>query len=291
MLRCAFLSMDNLDDYECYDQLLVPPLNNLGWNVDTISWRNETVDWNHYDVVIIRSCWDYQQEPERFLATLNTIEQSNATLTNSLALVKWNIQKTYLKKLEAKQIPIVPTLWKDQFKAEELISYYKRFETDNIIIKPEIGAGADHIFWLKKGEEEPHLQSLKATFKDTAFMVQPFLKPIITEGEYSLFFFDGNYSHTVLKTPKSGDFRVQEEHGGILQLVEADETLLNLGEKTLKALPEKPLYARIDLVQHKGAFVVIEVEIIEPSLYFNMDDESPQRFARSFQQWWNRNGK
>jgi glutathione synthase/RimK-type ligase-like ATP-grasp enzyme len=123
---------------------------------------------------------------------------------------------------------------------------------------------------------------LKAIFANREFMLQPFLTGIVEEGEYSLFYFYGHYSHSILKQPGSGDFRVQEEHGGQLKSIQPCEEMLTTARHCLAALPEDVLYARIDLVRHKNEFVVIEIELIEPSLYFNMDADSPQRFVDAF---------
>lgn len=127
------------------------------------------------------------------------------------------------------------------------------------------------------------LQKLSATYANQPVMVQPFMENIINEGEFSLFYFDGSYSHAILKTPEAGDFRVQEEHGGRLQSIKADYSLKQAGRKIMQVLPETPLYARVDVVRiGDNHFALMELELIEPSLYFNMDEKSPDRFARAF---------
>lgn len=112
-------------------------------------------------------------------------------------------------------------------------------------------------------------------------MVQAFEKTILDKGEYSLFYFNGKYSHSINKLPAAGDFRVQEEHGGSLESIVPNPSMLTLAQKTLEALPSDSLYARIDMLNTNKGLAIIEVELIEPSLYFNMDDESPQRFAQA----------
>ena len=109
--HCAILSMDQLDDFESYDDLLDEPLANIGWKTRTVSWRDNSIDWNQFDVVVIRSTWDYQDDPDLFIQQLKRIDQSSARLENPLELVLWNINKTYLKELEQKGSCIVPTLW------------------------------------------------------------------------------------------------------------------------------------------------------------------------------------
>ena len=285
MNHCAFLSMDNLDDFECYDHLLFDPLQKKGWEIEEISWRDANVNWNRFDVVVIRSSWDYQQAPAAFLDTLREIDQSSAHLENSLQLVEWNIDKTYLRDLQNKGVEIVPTQWHTQFDEHMLANAFEQFGRNEIIIKPTVSANADDTFRIQYDEQQAYHEKLSAIFGDRPFLIQPFMNNIVAEGEFSVFFFDDTYSHTILKTPASEDFRVQEEHGGTLQLVEKpEETLIRSARKLLNALPSTPLYSRMDYVRTpQNTFALMELELIEPSLYFNMDSASPERFANVFE--------
>ena len=114
-------------------------------------------------------------------------------------------------------------------------------------------------------------------------LAQPFLSAITTEGEFSLFYFNGELSHTILKTPKAADFRVQEEHGGVIRAVETDDALREAGDAALRAIGEKTLYARADFVRANdgSGYWLMELELIEPSLYLRMDKGAPERFARA----------
>jgi glutathione synthase/RimK-type ligase-like ATP-grasp enzyme len=287
MKRCAFLSMDSLADFFAYDQMLFEPLLKQGWLAEEVSWRKLNVNWNDYDLVVIRSAWDYQQDPVAFLACLKQIEISSARLENSLKIVQWNISKDYLKDLQNQGINIVPSLWFDSFSFAELEQSFSHFKTPQIVIKPLISANADHTYRLNPQQLAASAAELSHVFATREFMIQPFLPAIVEEGEYSLFYFAGEYSHSILKQPKSGDFRVQEEHGGQLKLVEADDEMLTTARHSLAALPEDVLYARVDLVRHQNELAVMEIELIEPSLYFNMDPSSAQRFADALVQMFN----
>ena len=282
MKRCAFLSMDSLEDFFSYDQMLFEPLKTVGWLAEEVSWRKPDVDWNNYDAVVIRTTWDYQDDVEGFMACLQRIEASSAQLQNSLKIVEWNISKSYLKDLQNQGINIVPTLWFDSFSLSEIQAGFDYFDSPQLVIKPLISANADHTYSLTPESLVQQADDLKAIFASREFMLQPFLNGIVDEGEYSLFYFAGHYSHSILKQPESGDFRVQEEHGGRLSSIQPCEDMLTTARHSLAALPEDVLYARIDLVRHKKEFVVIEIELIEPSLYFNMDADSPQRFVDAF---------
>ncbi len=283
--QCVILSMDSLEGFEVYDDLVDEPLKALGWQTQVISWKAKNVDWSAYDAVIIRSPWDYQDHAGDFLNVLSDIESSSAHLENSLSIVEWNIDKIYLKELEENGINIVRTLWKEALSTEALNEYFNSFQTEQLVIKPRISANADNTFWLTRSNFEEYLPELRSIFNNEAFMVQPFMESVIKEGEFSVFYFNGVISHTILKTPKNDDFRVQEEHGGRLTTVEPEAELLKQAEKTLSAIANihnMPLYARLDYVRDETSFALMEAELIEPSLYFNMDAESPKRFAQAF---------
>ena len=287
--RCVVLTMDCLDDFEEYDHLIEAPLHDLGWQVERISWRAQGVCWDDYDVVLIRSPWDYQDDPAAFLGVLTQIEASSAILENSLAVVKWNISKVYLKELEAGGVCIVPTLWPEHFEEGVLESAFDHFSAQQIVVKPHISANADHTYWLHRQSAGNRAPDLAAAFADRDFMIQPFMEHVLSEGEYSLFYFDGRYSHAILKTPKPEDFRVQEEHGARIKLIDPEEGLLRHAETAMTVLAGRvmmPLYARIDLVRYEEGFALMEAELIEPSLYFNMDDQSAARFAKACVERW-----
>ena len=283
--QCAILSMDCLDGYGVYDFLLDAPLKLLGWKTQTISWKEKNINWNLFDAVIIRSTWDYQDHADDFLEVLTEIEHSSAKLENSLSIVKWNIDKIYLKALEASHINIVRTLWEKEISEEAIQDFFNTLSSDQLVIKPRVSANADNTFWLTKKNIQTYLPILHDAFDGESFMVQPFMESVIKEGEFSLFYFNGMYSHTILKTPKNNDFRVQEEHGGRLTSVEPEAELFKQAEKTLLAITQihnLPLYARLDYVRDDHTFALMEAELIEPSLYFNMDTKSPARFAQAF---------
>lgn len=282
MKKVAFLSTDNLQNFFTYDRLLFQPMRNLGWAAEEISWKNKNVIWSNYDAVIVRSTWDYQHSSEEFISVLEKINKSTH-LENNFDLMKWNMNKRYLFDLEQNGVKIVDTIWEKSFDPKTAIEYFKRFNTDEIIIKPNISANADNTFRLTRERLVSNLSKLEQVFANREFMVQPFLKSIIEEGEYSLFFFDGKISHAVLKKPKENDFRVQEEHGGDIQPINAPQNIISVAESIIRKLSTIPLYGRVDLVRTlQDNFALMELELIEPSLYLNKDNQAPQRFARAF---------
>ena len=289
MKKCAFLSMDNLDNFGCYDYLLIEPMKELGWNVTEIPWQDKNVNWNNYDAVIIRSTWNYQDYCDEFLQGLNKIEQSRTLLMNPLALVKWNVNKNYLLALEKKGITIIPTIWGTHYSEALLLKALDQFKSEKLIIKPCVSANADDTFVLTRDCFSENNKQALSLFDNREFMLQPFMPSIVDEGEFSLFYFNGQISHSVLKKPKENDFRVQEEHGGQLLKVEAEDKLLQAGIKALSKIPYPTLYARLDFVRHGKEFAMMEAELIEPSLYFHLDNEAPARFAKAFINYYENN--
>lgn len=276
--RCAFLTMEDLTGFFAYDSLTYGPLSELGWQVDEVPWTRMGVDWRQYEAVVIRSTWDYQQQPELFLQTLELIEASGTKLFNPLEVCRWNLNKSYLRDLERKGVPIIPTLWCESPSSWEIASWAQQLHSDQLVIKPLVGANADDTFVIS-AQETQGLAKLAEIFRTKPFMVQPFVSSIQTAGENSLFYFGGEYSHAVNKRPKQGDFRVQEEHGGQVQAVEVDERLMQAGQFVVDQLGERLLYARVDFVEWEGTPTLIEVELIEPSLYFSFDPAAAARFA------------
>ncbi len=278
MKRVCFLSMDDLSGYVADDDLAIPALADLGWRVDTVSWRDTNTDWNAFAAVIIRTTWDYQKEPERFLSVLEQINSSKARLENPLETIRWNLSKVYLRDMERRGCPIVPTIWDAAYTAEGFAAWCDELSADELIIKPVVSATAEHTYRLR--EYDPGLESV---FKTREFMVQPFMPAIITSGEFSLFYFGGEFSHAINKSPRPNDFRVQEEHGGIITAVDPSPSMRRAADNAVKAIGEELLYARVDLVSDAGDnFLLMELELIEPALYFRMDERSPMFFAEQF---------
>lgn len=280
MASIAFLTMDSLDGFVSYDGLVRDILRERSFRVDEISWRAADAHWDQYDLVVIRSPWDYQQACDEFLGVLARIEASTARLENSLDIVRWNIQKTYLRQLEESGVTIVPTHWVENPSMSQLQQLFEQLGSDDIVIKPVVGANADDAFWLKPDSSVEIFRAAEYTFRNRLMLAQPFVKSVTTSGEISLIFFAGEYSHSVLKTPKPGDFRVQEEHGGQIQSFEPDREIIEFAIRTLRNVPGDTLFARVDVVLlSNNQPALMEVELIEPSLYLTYNRQSPKRFA------------
>ena len=153
-----------------------------------------------------------------------------------------------------------------------------------MVIKPNVGAGAFKTYLIDEGDNST-IEKALSELKDVEVMVQPYLESIASEGEFSMHYFNGKHSHTILKTPKEGDFRSQEEFGSHIRRIEPEETLFSFAEKVLKEIGEKLLYARVDVVREKGEFCLIELELIEPCLYFRCHEPSAGTFVQALEKF------
>ena len=280
--RLCFLSFDNPGEYVIDDDLAIPLLNSRGFSVESAAWQRTDVDWRAFDAVIIRSTWDYHHDPDRFLAVLAEIEACGTPLLNPRRIVEWNSRKTYLRDLFDRGVPIVPTIWRDALASGELASLYAQVGAPEIVVKPVVGANANGAFRLDARGVVDRAADVEAFYANRALMAQPFVSSVATEGEFSLFYFNGTFSHAIVKRPASGDFRVQEEHGGAIDTLTPDVRLRASGDKAIRAIGETLLYARADFVRGNGGeHLLMELELIEPSLYLRMDADAPERFARA----------
>ncbi|HYW52171.1 MAG TPA: hypothetical protein VE861_16260 [Gemmatimonadaceae bacterium] len=280
MPRVAFLTLEEIADFVIDDALAIAELTRRGWEAHEVAWSAPGMDWSSYDLVIIRTTWDYHDRPAEFLATLAAIESSGTRLENPRALVEWNIDKRYLRTLDERGIAVVPSIWGRGGSARGFVALFESLQHAEIVLKPTISGGAKDTFRLHAPLSDVTLQHLVDTFHDRDWFAQPFLRSVITEGEYSLFYFDGQLSHVVQKVPKPGDFRVQEEHGGEITAIAITRELRDMADGVLAAITPAPLQARVDLVRlDHGTLAVMEVELIEPSLYFRMHPQAPANFA------------
>ena len=281
MKRIAYLTMADMADFVTDHDLSIVPMQALGWQVDEVPWRSRA-DWNAFDAVYICTPWDYPESAEQFLDVLESIEASRALLINDLALVHWTLEKTYLRDIERLGSDIVPSTWYDGFESSSPDAFFSEHAVDRIVAKPTVGANAKDTFVLTHPIGELQLQQLRRTFAERPFLVQPFIESIQSDGELSLFFFNGDYSHAIRKTPKPGDFRVQEEHGAEIRAERPCDELLQVANALFAQIDPTPTYGRGDWVRDSdGGYLLMELELIEPSLYLRTDRGAAARFARA----------
>lgn len=230
-----------------------------GMQIHVLDWADLSVDWSDFGAAIIGTTWDYWDHHEQFIETLNRIEQSTP-LFNSAHLVCWNSHKGYLRELAKKGANLIPTLWLEHIDQATYASAFDQLDSDDLVFKRQVGAGADGQFRLGSKDAMPDMPH--------PMMVQPFLSKIQEEGEYSFIFIDGIFCHALLKTAKSGDYRIQSTYGGRETPIAPTPEDLFEATTVLQTLDERPLYARVDMLRGEdGRLLLMELEMIEPYLY------------------------
>ena len=284
--RCAYLAMENTVGWSIDAELAFPPMQAMGWSIDSLSWRTSDVDWGLYNAVYIGTPWDYPEDPEQFMRVLESVDRSPAILVNDISLVRWTIPKTYLRVLEDKGAFIVPSIWGDEMQPEALDAAFERFNVDRIIVKPVISTNATDTYLLERDNFPLPVAQLREIFADRSYVMQPFIENIKSEGEFSLFYFNNQFSHAIQKIPKREDFRVQEEYGANISVATPEPALLEAADRVMQLVDPVPVYARADFVRGPdGNFLLMELELIEPSMYLRMDAEAPRRFAEAFDEY------
>ena len=208
------------------------PFEARGLRVEDVSWDDAKADWASYAGVIIGTTWDYWDRLDEFLAALRQIE-SQTRLFNPVALVEWNIRKTYLRDLEGRGAKLIPTLWLDTVDDASARAAFDRLGSDDLVFKRQIGAGAKGQHRLKRGELVPEMPH--------PMMVQPFLPMIQTEGEFSFIFIDGEFCHALIKRALPGDYRIQSTYGGREEPIAPSAEDLAAARAIIETLEEPPL--------------------------------------------------
>jgi hypothetical protein len=277
--RAAFLTLHDPTGFVIDDELAVLPLARRGIPVETIAWDKPGVDWRRYALVVIRSTWDYYHQADRFLATLEAIERAGVRLENGSGIVRWNMQKDYLRDLAAKGIEIVPTFWREGLAPGELVPLFEELRSAEGVIKPTMSGTAQGAWRLDAARARAHATEIEAYYANRPLMMQPFERGIVEEGEFSMMYFNGRHSHSILKVPRAGEFRVQEEFGSEIRPIAPEPALLAAGDAAIAAVGQRLLYARVDFVRSDGEFRLMELELVEPSLYLRADPGAADRFA------------
>ena len=246
----------------------------MGLEAEVVVWHDE-VDWASFDLVVIRSTWDYFDRLEEFLGWADRVD-SVSRIINSPKTIRWNSHKGYLAQLGEAGIPVLPSLALAKG-AAHAVERMLATGWDEVVIKPAVDGGARGA--LKGPATSPetadHLSRLVEA-GDT--IVQPYASSVEL-GETSLFFFGGAFSHAVRKVPKPGDYRVQALHGGSEEDHEPTPDELEVASRAMGMAPDELVYARVDLLDVAGKPTLMELELIEPDLFLRTAPGSVERFA------------
>jgi glutathione synthase/RimK-type ligase-like ATP-grasp enzyme len=279
--RVALVTCAAFPDLYEDDLLLSQALEELGISALPAIWSDAAIDWASFAALVIRTPWDYFERAAEFRAWLDARIASGVLMCNAGDILDWNYDKRYLQDLEAAGVPLVPTICIGRGEQADVAALASARGWNEIVVKPTIAGGAYRTYRFLVEDAAAYTKEIDVTLADRGVLVQPFLSEVLSDGELSLLFFDGVYSHAVRKRPKAGDYRVQFQFGGTTESVEIEPALVAQARACVLAAPSLPVYARVDGVVKDGRFLLMELEVFEPLMFLASHPEAAGRFARA----------
>ncbi len=258
------------------DAILARALDDLGVQVHARPWQ-EIEPSPGAATTLLRSTWDYYRHPREFHRWLCRMGEARARLLNPAATALGNMDKWYLRELEHCGFPLPRTRWLDRPERTSVARILEEERWERAVLKPRVSAGSHGTILI----EDVACLSNEALIpaQEAGGLVQEFLPEIQDEGELSLMFFGGEFSHAIRKQPRPGDFRVQSKHGGDTGVATPSPGTLALGHSLVATIPPPCPYARVDIVETRRGPLLMELELIEPELFFRHAPDSASRLA------------
>jgi glutathione synthase/RimK-type ligase-like ATP-grasp enzyme len=274
--RIAVVNSLEYAEHDPEAPLVVEALRGAGARADLHAW-DATVDWAGYDLVVVRSPWDYFDHLDRFLRWVDDVAAATP-IVNPPSVIRWNSHKGYLAEMGERGVSVLPTI----LMAGGTTDAAGRLAAcgwADVVVKPAVDGGARQALRADpcSPEAADHVVRLVA---GGDVVVQPYA-PQIEAGETSLLFFGGAFSHAVRKVPAEGDYRVQAHHGGTEHPHAASEAELETAHRAMECAPGPLTYARVDLIDVDGVPTLMELEVIEPDLFFRLDEGALGRFTEA----------
>jgi glutathione synthase/RimK-type ligase-like ATP-grasp enzyme len=279
----AFVTYQGLPDLNADDRRAADALARLGLRTDAVRWDDPAVDWLGYGAVVLRSTWDYYRRVAEFHAWIDRMEAIGARLWNPPPVLRWNTDKRYLARMSDPHLSPPPTVILDRGSAVDLRALLEARGLDEAVMKPAISADGFSTERTSLAEAASNQAALETMLARGDVVMQPLVPEIRTGGEISMMFFGGIFSHAVSKRPQAGEFRVQERLGGKIARTDPPSALVDHARVLLEAHAPGCLYARVDAVVTAERFVLMEIELVEPSLYLEHDPPSAHAFALAVQ--------
>jgi hypothetical protein len=263
------------------DQLLSKTLNELGVSHEIKAWSDPQVDWSKYSHLLIKSPWDYFDYYPEFLAWIEKIKKLGIRVLNDLDTIRWNSSKSYLLEIENKGFPVIAGMLLTKGSRPDLAQILQKIESEILVVKPLVSGGAKNTLKIPVSKWTDFEEKISQMLQEEDFLVQPFIPEVAEVGEYSLIFFNGKFSHAVLKTPAPADFRVQHYFGGTIKEIEPDKNMLQSCQNLMDKFGANTLYGRVDGVEIDGKFHLMELELIEPYLFLGLSEKALPNYKQA----------
>lgn len=261
------------------DAILRAALERRGLRVHRTNWDDPGFDWSQTNFAMFRTTWDCFERFEEFSNWLNAVE-SKTIFINDLALVRWNLDKRYLGDFSQKGIHIPPTIFIDKGDPRTLRQLTEASGWTEFVLKPAVSSTARHTYRFDRAEISAFESIFGELIAVEPMLLQEFQRSVPRKGEITLMLMNGQFTHAVLKKPKAGDFRVQDDFGGTVEDYVPDAEEVDFAERVLKACPVLPLYARVDAIwDNQDQICVSELEAFEPELWFRKNPAAAELLA------------
>lgn len=288
MKKIAILTCDEMPEMLPYDHIIIKKLNEEGIYTKVFLW-DELIDdikkLEEYDLVLLRTIWDYYKKVDTFMVFLEKLERLDVRVLNPVDIVRWNMDKKYLLQLQEEGFDIIPSIF--SFNNEDIFDQALEHGWKKMILKPMISAGSYHTYVIENNEREKFMDYKSQLFVNRPYMLQEFI-PEISEGEISTITLtspgesaEDGFSYSVTKVPKKGDYRVQFNFGGVYNLGKVDPVINKISHLITSRFNNRLLYQRLDGIWRNNKFLIMELELIEPDLYFNYSDAALDRFVNN----------
>lgn len=254
-------------------------LKEQGFDVSLEVWNEPAVHWQDYDLVIIKSTWDYHQQIEIFKTWLIHLQELQVKVLNPVDVLLWNCDKHYLRQVQQDGLPVIPSIFIEKNQAADISTLFDTLASNQIIIKPCVSAGSKNTFNIHRDHYQAYTTNVQSILEEEALIAQPFVPQIAEEGEWSFLFFNGSFSHAIIKTPKPGDFRVQEQFGGSTHTAKPTQQQIDTVTAYVSKYAKNCLYARVDGVMQNQQFLLMELELIEPYLFLSSDPGAAGKYV------------
>lgn len=261
------------------DDLLIGALARQGLSAVRVDWARDDVDWSAFRTAVFRTTWDYFDRFAEFMAWLERVEPLTR-LCNSAAIVRWNLDKHYLRDLAARGVPVVPSRFLERGESLSLAGLLGETGWSEAVIKPCVSGAARHTYRVNRATAAAVQRVIDPLLAEESFLLQPFVADVVTNGEDTLVAIAGRVTHGLRKRAKPGDFRVQDDHGGTVHPLEPSVEQVDFAERALAACDEVPAYGRVDLVRlDDGSLAVMELELVEPELWLRLHPPAAEAMA------------
>lgn len=266
-------------------QAIVDEFRERGFEAEPVVWSDAAIEWSGFDVLLVRSCWNYYQQPDAFREWIDTVAEQVTVVLNDPDILRWNVHKSYLRELATAGVPVAPTALVERGSTRSLETILDQQGWHEAVVKPAIGTSSAGVWRVSRPVSADANRRFDRDRADTDLLVQQFL-PEIETGELSVVFLAGEYSHASRTVPATGEFRAHHSYGGTSSAVTPSDSLLAQANDVLETTrdrlgvdPAEVPYARVDGVERDSTFVVLELELIEPYLGLSAVDGGIERFV------------